>query len=286
MKIRFLCSIALGFSLFVVTEGRGLAQSAQEQPTTAQNLEARKWLNDGVKAYQRASTDEAIEDFKKATELDPLLINAQLYLATAYVSQYIPGAPSAQNVQYGELALEGYKKLLETDPNNLSAIDGAGSTLYLMAGQPFNVERMEESKAYYQKHIQIAPNDQEPYYWIGVIDGSIVFRSNRALRNDWIKKTSRGLEPSDAMPEEIRQEFAAKYGDVVPEGIQNLTKAMTLRTDYDDAMAYLNLLYREKADMERNPISRDDDLKTADDLVDQVKAIKARKMNSSQSPQQ
>jgi tetratricopeptide (TPR) repeat protein len=286
MKRRFLCSLALGFSLFVVTEGRGLAQSAKEQPTTAQNLEARKWLYDGVKAYKRASTDEAIEDFKKATELDPLLINAQLYLATAYASQYIPGAPSAQNVRSGELALEGYQKLLEKDPKNLSAIDGAGSILYLMAGQPFNVERMEESKAYQQKHIQIAPHDPEPYYWIGVIDWSIAFRSNRALRNDWIKKTSRGLEPSEAMPEEIRQEFTAKYGHVVQEGIQNLTKAMTLRTDYDDAMAYLNLLYREKADLERDPISRDDDLKTADDLVDQVKAIKARKMNSSQSPQQ
>jgi hypothetical protein len=43
-------------------------------------------------------------------------------------------------------------------------------------------------------------------------------------------------------------------------------------------MAYLNLLYRQKADMERNPISRDDDLKTAEELVDQIKSIKEKKM--------
>jgi tetratricopeptide (TPR) repeat protein len=278
MKRRFLSSIALGLSLFGVAVDRGVAQSAQEQPATAQNLEARKWLSEGIEAYKRASTDEAIEDFKKAKEFDPSLIGAQLYLATAYATQYIPGAPSAQNVRYAELALEGYKELLEKDPNNLAAMDGAGFIRYNLAGQPFNVEKVEESKSYHQKHTQIAPNDPEGYYWIGVIDWSIAFRSNRILRNDWIKKTSRELEPSDAMPEEIRQEFATKYGDVVPEGIQNLTKAIALRTDYDDAMAYLSLLYRQKADLERNPISGDDDLKTADDLVDQLKAIQEKKM--------
>jgi tetratricopeptide (TPR) repeat protein len=278
MSYKFLCSFVLGFSLFVVTAGRGFAQSAPEQPTGSEKLEARKWLNDGVEAYKRARTGEAIEDFKKATELDPSLTNAQLYLATAYATQYIPGAPSPQNVRYGELALEGYKELLEKDPNNLLAMDGAGSILYSMAGVPFSAEKMEESKPYHQKHIQIAPNDPEPYYWIGVIDWSIAYKSNRVLRDEWLKKTSRRLEPSDAMPEEIREEFAAKYGDIVQEGIQYLTNAITLRADYDDAMAYLNLLYRQKADMERNASSREADLKEADDLVAQCKAIKAKKM--------
>jgi tetratricopeptide (TPR) repeat protein len=285
MKYKFLCWIAFGFSLLAVTEVYSPAPSVQEHQLTAQQIEARKWLNDGVEAYKKSSTDEAIEDFKKAKELDPSLTNAQVYLATAYSSQYILGAPSPQNIRYGELALEGFQELLEKDPNSLSAIDGAGLILYNMAGLPFSIEKMEESKSYHQKHIQIAPNDPEPYYWIGVIDWSIAFRSNSVLRDDWTKKTSRELDPSDAMPEEIRQEFATKYGDVVQEGIQNLTKAIALRTDYADAMAYLNLLYRQKADMERNSISRDDDLKTADDLVDQVKAIKEKEMKQSEQNQ-
>ena len=50
--------------------------------------------------------------------------------------------------------------------------------------------------------------------------------------------------------------------------------------DYDDAMAYLNLLYRQKADMETTADARDDDLKKADDLVDKVKAIKQKKMTA------
>ena len=47
-------------------------------------------------------------------------------------------------------------------------------------------------------------------------------------------------------------------------------------------MAYLNLLYRQKADMETDPAARDADTKLADDLVEKVKAIKQKKLNSPQ----
>jgi tetratricopeptide (TPR) repeat protein len=87
-------------------------------------LRARDKLNKGVNAYKAAQFDIAIDDFKTAKELDPTLTNAQLYLATAYASQYIPGAPSAENVRNGEEAVKEFQSILQTDPNNLSAIDG------------------------------------------------------------------------------------------------------------------------------------------------------------------
>jgi len=154
-----------------------------------------------------------------------------------------------------------------------------------MAGTRFSVDKMEKSKLYHRKHIEIRPDDPEPYYWIGVIDWSIAYRSNRELREEWMKRASLDLRPQDALPEEIRREFSAKYGDIVQEGIDSLKKAMTHKPDYDDAMAYLNLLYRQKADMESAPISREDDLKMADDLVDQVKANKQKEMEQSEQTQ-
>src|SRR5271155_4024474 len=57
-------------------------------------LRARDLLNKGVTSFKNAQFDAAVEDFKQAKELDPDLLNARLYLATAYASQYIPGAPS------------------------------------------------------------------------------------------------------------------------------------------------------------------------------------------------
>ena len=44
-------------------------------------------------------------------------------------------------------------------------------------------------------------------------------------------------------------------------------------------MAYLNLLYRQKADMETTEEARNADLDQADKLVDEVKAIKQKKAN-------
>src|SRR6266481_6851149 len=55
-------------------------------------LKARDLLNKGVAAFKAGQSDAAIEDFKRATELDPTLTTAHLYLATAYASLYIPGA--------------------------------------------------------------------------------------------------------------------------------------------------------------------------------------------------
>jgi tetratricopeptide (TPR) repeat protein len=243
-------------------------------------LRARDKLNKGVQAYKANQTDRAIEDFKEAKDFDPSLTNARLYLATAYAAQYIPGAPSDDNVRMGQQAMQEWQEVLDKDPNNLNSIDGIGSILYSMASTPFNAKKMEESKSYHEKHIQIKPTDPEPYYWIGVIDWSIAFRGNKDMREEYNKTAKKTIKDTDPMPPALAAQFQQKYGPVVEEGLADLQKAMDLRPNYDDAMAYLNLIYRQKADMEATPDARDADIKLADDLVDKVKAIKQRKMDN------
>ena len=248
-------------------------------------LRARDKLNKGVQAYKAGQTDLAIEDFKTAKDLDPSLTNARLYLATAYSAQYIPGAPSPENIRNGQQAAQEFKDILAGDTTNpnLSAIDGLGSILYNMAGgPPFDPKMMEESKSYHEKHIQLKPDDPEPYYWVGVIDWSLAFRGNRDMREEYNKTAKKSIKDTDPAPPALATAFQQKYGAVVDEGIASLQKAIQLREDYDDAMAYLNLLYRQKADMETSPDARDADVKLADDLVDKVKAIKQRKMEAPQ----
>ena len=65
--------------------------------------------------------------------------------------------------------------------------------------------------------------------------------------------------------------------------LQTITPHFSLRPDYDDAMAYLNLLYRRKADMVEKPDERAALLKQADDLVDKVKEIKQKRADQPQS---
>jgi tetratricopeptide (TPR) repeat protein len=248
-------------------------------------LKARDLLNKGVAAFKNGQSDAAIEDFKEAKEADPELLNARLYLATAYASLYIPGAPSPENMARGNQAVAEFKEVLDKDPNNLSAIDGIGSILFQMAGSPFDAKKFEESKTYHQRHIQLKPEDPEPYYWIGVIDWTLAFRANGEMRLDYNKNNiKKQVKDDDPLPPAVRTDYTAKYGALVDEGIADLQKAIQLRPDYDDAMAYLNLLYRRKADMVETPAERDALRKQADDLVDKVKEIKQKRADQPTQP--
>jgi hypothetical protein len=241
-------------------------------------LKARDLLNKGVTAFKNGQYDAAVEDFKQAKDLDPTLLNARLYLATAYASQYIPGAPSEQNRNIGKQAVQEFKDILRDNPDNLNAIDGVGSILFQMAGTPYEPKLFEESKTYHQKHIQLKPEDPEPYYWIGVIDWTLAFRANGEMRKDYNEKNIRKqIKDTDALPASVRADYVSKYGNLIDEGIADLQKAIQLRPDYDDAMAYLNLLYRRKADAVESASERADYQKQADDLVDKVKEVKQKR---------
>src|SRR5262245_3445378 len=246
-------------------------------------LKARDLLNKGVAAFKNGQYDAAVEDFKQAKDLDPSLLNARLYLATAYASQYIPGAPSEQNRNIGRQAIAEFKDILQSYPDNLSAVDGTGSILFQMAGTPYDPKLFEESKTYHQKHIQLKPEDPEPYYWIGVIDWTLSFRANGEMRKEYNEKNiKKQVKDIDPLPSSVRSEYVKKYGPLIDEGISDLQKAISLRPDYDDAMAYLNLLYRRKADTVESASERASYQKQADDLVDKVKEVKQKR--ASQPP--
>jgi tetratricopeptide (TPR) repeat protein len=246
-------------------------------------LRARDLLNKGVAAFKNAQFDTAVEDFKQAKELDPDLINARLYLATAYASQYIPGAPSDENMRHGQEAIAEYKDVLDKDANNLSAIDGLASILYQMAGQPFDEKKFEESKTYHEKHIALRPQDPQPYYSIGVIDWALAYRGNTEMRADYNKAhINKQVKDTDPLPPDVRTAYTTKYGTMVDDGINSLKKAIELKPDYDDAMTYLNLLYRRKADMVESTAERDQYTKMADDLLDKVKEIKQKRAEQPQ----
>src|SRR5450432_451138 len=182
-------------------------------------LRARDLLNKGVAAFKNAQFDTAVEDFKEAKDLDPTLTNARLYLATAYASQYIPGAPSPENLNHGTEAIAEYKGVLDNDSNNLSAIDGLASILYQMAGQPFDPKKFEESKSYHQKHIAIKPEDPAPYYSIGVIDWALAYRGNTEMRAEYNRNNiKKQIHDTDPLPPDVRKAYAEKFGALVDEG--------------------------------------------------------------------
>jgi tetratricopeptide (TPR) repeat protein len=265
--------VALALALFAIAGLSG-----------CNKLKARDKLAQGVQAYKNGQYDHAIEDFQEALKLDPNLTVAQLYLATAYQTQYIPAAPSEENKRVADEAIKQYDDILSREPNNLSAIDNMGSLLYNMASNPFSPETFEKSKQFHQKHISLSPNDAEPYYWVGLIDWTLAYRVVQTLRSDYNHAhAAKQIREDQPLPPDLRDQFASKMTATVEDGINSMKKAIERRADYDDAMAYLSLLYRQKGDMQANPSDRDDLIKQADALLDQVKQIKQKKANAAQS---
>jgi tetratricopeptide (TPR) repeat protein len=191
---------------------------------------------------------------------------AHLFLANAYAAQYIPGVDSAANVHLGEAGVSEYQAVLQTDPQSLDAIKG-------IAGLNLQMKKFEDAKSFYRKAIEMNAKDPEDYYFIGVIDWTKAYTERMAQRAKLNLKPDKPFIHSGEC-----WVVRSDNEKVVEEAIENLSKAIELRHDYDDAMAYMNLMYRERADIQcGDPVSYKSDLEAADHWVDLTVSTKKAK---------
>lgn len=248
-------------------------------------LKARDQLNKGVKAYKDNHYEEAINHFQESVRLDPALINARMYLATAYVSQYIPGVDSPDNLRTAQQAIDEYQKVIDANPSRDQKVNSAKGIAYL----DLQMKKWDDAKKYYRMASDLDPSDAEPYYSIGVIDWSACYAPRMEARAKLGMKPDEHLSAKNKDQKKLCEDLKAKNGAAIQEGIDSLDKAIKLREDYDDAMAYMNLMYRERADVEcDDEAARAADLKTADSWVDkamQAKQARAAKAAAAQGGQ-
>ena len=272
--------IAMNKSIRLLT--LGAATLALVSAVGCNKLRARDQLNKGVTAYKNAKYEEAIDDFQRATALDPSLINAKMYLATAYAQQYIPGADTPDNNKMAEEAIKQYQSVLEMNPPRDQKVNAAKGIAYLY----LNMKKFDDAKKYYRMAADLDPNDPEPYYSVGVIDWTACYQPRMEERAKLGMKPDEELSPKNKDQKKVCAELKVENEPSIDEGIENLNKAIQLRPDYDDAMAYLNLMYREKADVECDDLAaRQQDLKTADHWVDETLATKKAKAEKQPSQQ-
>jgi tetratricopeptide (TPR) repeat protein len=237
-------------------------------------LRARDQLNKGVESYKNSHYEQAIDHFQQAVQLDPSLINARMYLATAFVSQYIPGVDSPDNIRTAQQAIDEYQKVIDANPSREQKVNSAKGIAYLY----LNMKKWDDAKKYYRMASELDPNDPEPYYSVGVIDWTACYQTRMEERAKLGMKPEENLNPKNKDQKKACDELKAKNSAAIQEGIDSLNKAIELRPDYDDAMAYLNLMFREKADIECDDLAaRAEDLKTADGWVDKTLATKKAK---------
>lgn len=237
--------------------------------TGCNQLRARDQLNKGVQAFKNAQYEEAVSHFQTAIQLDPNYADAKLYLATAYAYQVVPNLDTPENLALAQKALDGFNQVLAKNPNDLTA-------LKQIASIDRNIKKMDDAKIYERKVIALDPNDAEAYYTIGVVDWLTAYKNAVGiLAADGLVDDGNG---NVKMTKAACQKIKDANTQIVAEGLEVLQKAVDINPTYEEAMTYLNLMERRKADLEcGNDAARKADLALADEWTQ--KSMGARKAN-------
>ena len=251
----------------------GLSHLMAQDPVDFQG-----WMNQGVQAFKDARYPEAVAAFQRAVQIQPDNVTGHLYLGTAYMQQYIPGAQSPENNAMVTFATDQFLRVLNIDSRNTVAMASVASL-------SLNQKKWDEAQKWYEQLTAVDPNNADAYYSMGFIAWSKWYPTYAAARK------SLGMKPEDPGPIKdvaVREKLKADYRQVIEAGLQSLDKALQINPQYDDAMAYMNLLIRERADLRDTPDQYRQDTATADDWVQKAlaaKRLKAEVRQQSPTPQ-
>ena len=255
-------------------------------------LKARDNLNKGVNSFKAGQYTAAADDFKTAIDLDPDLPSARLYLATAYMTQWVPGSEAPENVRNMNSALKEFQTALTSnldDKNKLIAMQS-------LASIHFQKKDYAEAEDWYKKVIAADPKNKEAYYTLGVIAWSEFVPAWREARS------TQGIRPEDPGPlkdapapknkkaaaqPDLKADMKAKYWQKLTDGIEDEKKALEIDPEYEYAMAYMNLLIRYRADLNDTREQYLADAKEADGWVQKnLETVKRKAAKKSAAAEQ
>ena len=204
------------------------------------HLMANNQINKGVAAFKNARYEEAEDHFQQAISMDPDNPNPRLYLATTYSSQVVPNLDSPENKKIAQKALDGFQDVLKRDPSNVNA-------LKQIASIDRNTGKPDEAKQYEKKVIALAPDDAESHYTVGVDWLQAYKTATTALQAEGLQDKSDG---NFKLSKAGCAKLVGLNTPLVSEGTEYLQKAIDINPTYEEAMTYMSLMARRKADLE------------------------------------
>src|SRR5205085_10975605 len=148
-----------------------------------------------------------------------------------------------------------------------------------IANLDLNQKKWDEAQQWFDKLIAVEPNNADAYYSMGFIAWSRWYPAYGTARANLGMKQE---DPGPIKDKKVKEELKAKYGPIIDGGLAALDKALQINPEYDDAMAYENLLIRERADLADSKEEYEKQTKIADDWVQKslaTKKIKTERKN-------
>jgi tetratricopeptide (TPR) repeat protein len=247
--------------------------------TSCQKVQARMEIREANDAYQKEDYASALNHYTKARKIDgrsfPELTRMIGY---ARIGMYVPDDKSPANEQNASMAITELRAYLKARPDDTIARE-ALINLYLNANRtteainffleylkthPADVDAVRsvatlyakkgdfnEALNWYEKITLIDKSNPEAYYIFGVVCWEKVAKNP---------------------PADIAERLA-----IIEKGRTALNRAMQLRPDYLEAIAYQNLLYRQQALIESDPMKQQEMIAKADALRNQAIEINKKR---------
>lgn len=249
--------------------------------TGCSKLESRDQLNKGIDSFKRQAYADAVKHFDKAVNLNPKYQEARLYLATSYMVQWVPGANSPENNKNFDMAERTFKEVLQNDPSSSLALQSLAFMAYNKAQTGTMEEKqaaLENARSWNNKRIEVNPNDAEAYYYLGVIDFKEVYPPLQTARVDE-NISSDGAGP--IKNPKVKKALSDMYLAQIDKGIATLKKSLSLDTENEDTMTYINLLLRQKALLEDTEQEAKADVSKAEQWFE--KGVKTKQMKAARA---
>jgi TonB family protein len=257
-----------------------LGAQAPAEPVTAED-----WLNRGVQLFKAGKYEEAAASFQRYVDKNPGVVTGHLYLASAALAQHIPGSDSTANQEFARRAESSFQAALAIEPQNRVGLSGLANLKFLQAqARTDPSERragLDESERWYRKVIDADARDKTALYSLGVTAWLKAYPDSQRAR---LGSQMRPEDPGPIRDVNLRLQFKLQHQRNIEEGMANLRKTLEVDPQYDDAMAYLNLLYRQAADFTDSAEQYRANIAEADTWVHRALEVKKAKASAGIPP--
>jgi tetratricopeptide (TPR) repeat protein len=238
-------------------------------------LKSKQEIKKGNEFLKAAQYQSALSAYQEALRLDPGEDKLHKHIGIAYMGMYQPGSKHPKDLEYAQKAIDNLKQYVAAYPEDSKVLEYLVS-MYL------NTERFDDAIAFYQNELlKRDPKDSKAmqslamlYFKKGDFDNGV----------KWLKERLNVVTTDDERAEvyyligvqawdrsynfpDVDPVVRAKYVD---DGMAALNKAVEIKPEYFEAVSYINLLYREKAKMELDPVKKQEYTDTANKYLQQA----------------
>jgi predicted Zn-dependent protease len=250
-----------------------------------QQLNARMAIKQANEAYEQERYDAALQHYQAAQKIDSSFVDLDRLIGYSYIGQFKPEDDTPANQQVADKGIAHLRRYLKSRPDDTTARE-ALINLYL------NANRNEQAIGFFKEHLERKPADLDAVKSIATLYAK---SGNFAESLRWYQRITL-LDSSNpeafyiygvvlyekvAKNPEADQALNLQY---IEQGKAALARASSLRKDYFEAIVYTNLLYREQAKREMDPIKQLELMAKADEARNRAVAISRARKAASEQP--